>query len=55
LKQIFLDTGKFGGTKNWGALPPNAPLAYGPACKANVSHLDENIAALCFWLNHGFF
>ena len=32
-------------------MPPNAPLGYGPACKANVSHLDKNIAALCFWLN----
>jgi len=36
---------------NWGAQPPNAPLGYGPACKAKVSHLDENITALCFWLN----
>jgi len=34
-----------------GALPPNAPLGYAPACKAKVLHLDENIAALCFWLN----
>jgi len=27
------------------------PLGYGPACKAKVSRLDENIAALCFCLN----
>jgi len=39
------------GHKNWGALPPNDPLGYGPACKAKFSHLGENIAALCFWLN----
>jgi len=32
-------------------LPPNAPLDYRPACEAKVLHLDENIAALCFWLN----
>jgi len=31
-------------------LGSTAPLGYGPACKAKVSHLDENIAALCFWL-----
>jgi len=31
-------------------MPPNAPLSYGPACKANVSHWDKDIA-LCFWLN----
>jgi len=42
-----------GPQKNWGALPPNVPLGYGPACKAKVSHLDENIAALCCWLNSG--
>ena len=34
-----------------GALPPNAPLGYGPACKAKVPHLHGNIAALCLWLN----
>jgi len=27
------------------------PLCYVPACIEKVSHLDENIAALCFWLN----
>jgi len=39
------------GTKNWGALPPNVRLGYGSACKANVSRLDENIAAICIWLS----
>jgi len=51
LKRIFLGTRKFWGHKNWGALPPTAPLGYGPAYKTKFSHLDENIAALCFWLN----
>ena len=45
LKQIFLGTIKLGSTA------PNAPLGYGPACKAKVPHLDENISALRFWLN----
>jgi len=40
----------FSGHKKLEGLPPNAPLGYGPACKANVSHLDENIAVLWFWL-----
>jgi len=39
------------GHKNWEALSPNAPVGYGPACKAKVSHIDEHFAALCFWLN----
>jgi len=40
----------FSGTQyNWGALPSNTPLGYAPACKAKVSNLDENIAALRFW------
>jgi len=29
----------------------HCPLDYAPACKAKVSHLDEIIAAFCFWLN----
>jgi len=45
LKQNFLGTIKLGSTA------PNAPLGYGPACKVKVSHLDENIAALCLRLN----
>ena len=45
LEQNFLCTIKLGSTA------PEGPLGYGPACKAKVSHLDENIAALCFWLN----
>jgi len=40
-----------GTQKDWVALPPNAPLGNAPACKATFSHLDENIAALCLWLN----
>jgi len=43
----------WGAQKNWGTLPPNAPLGYSLACKTKVSHmeLDENFAALYFWLN----
>jgi len=37
-----------GAQKSWGALPPNAPLGYGPACKAKISYWDENIAASFF-------
>ena len=44
LKQNFLDIIKLGSTA------PECPLGYEPACKGKVSHLDENIAALCFWL-----
>ena len=39
------------GIKNWGALSLKAHLGYGPTCKAKVLQLDENITALCFWLN----
>jgi len=43
LKQIFLGTIKLGSTST------ECLLGKGSACKAIVSHLDENIAALCFW------
>jgi len=51
LKQFFLGTKKFLGHKKFGSTAPECPLGYGPACKAKFSHLDENIAALYFWLN----
>jgi len=34
-----------------GSTAPECPLGYGPACKAKVAHLHQNIAALCVWLN----
>jgi len=48
LKQIFLGTIKFWGHKKIGENLPRITLGYGPACKANISHMDENIAALFF-------
>ena len=41
----------FSGCNIIGEHPPECPLGYTPTCKAKVSHLDENIAALCFWLD----
>jgi len=37
LKQICLGTTSFGGTKNWEALPPNAPRGYGPDAEESVN------------------
>jgi len=55
-KQIFLDTTKFGWTKNWGTLP-ECPHGYGPArisdsiwrwwCKLNIIGIYFLSASLC--------
>jgi len=50
-KTNFSRHNKILGPQKSGVLPPNALLGYGLACKAKVSHLDENIPTLCFWLN----